>query len=596
MTDAMTPADAATSSPAITVDRAEAAYLGAAIGDALGWPHEMRASRAGRSQHFDILTFERWTKRSGGRFQPHEERIDPGHYSDDTQLILATSRSILRAPSNWWVAFAREELPLWTLYQRGGGGATKRAATSWLSGKAPWTAKPADAARYFSAGGNGVAMRVLPHCLRHAGDIEFDELATDIMTDAVTTHGHPRAIVGALAYGYGLWQAFRHRGTLDYGVLLLAVLTGWEVWGKLPNLAGRWKGWEDAASLDGEYERLWTRTVREQLNLLEICADALAGGAAIIDEDTLRALGCFDRSVNGSGTVNAAAAIFLASRHAVEPIRGIAHAALAEGADTDTLASMAGGLLGAAIGLEWTRTLTRDLQDSDAIRHLAAAIHTLDDGNASDSPLTPVTKASLAVFLDNLREIHEPGTVTLPNGMIARAQRWDGVLSKSQSLLASAWKLKLEDGQTLYVKKLAKVPAEAGDTTGARSDTSPPSSERVAAPLHIGFRLVVSNLARSTIFYQEVVGLPISRRSAKSVTLGGILSIGEADRILEVADGITVFIEVRDIVHSRSVYETLLPDRNLWVEEREDRIRLLCHDPDGYKIELYQMKNSEGVT
>lgn len=596
MTDAMASPNAATSAPALTLDRAQGAFLGAAIGDALGWPHEMRATRAGKFQRFDMLAFERWTKRSGGRFQPHEELIESGHYSDDTQLILAISRSILRAPTNWWVAFACEELPLWTLYQRGGGGATKRAATSWLSGKAPWTAKPADAERYFSAGGNGVAMRVLPHCLRHAGQVEFNELATDIMTDGVTTHGHPRAIVGALAYGYGLWQAFRHRGTLDYGVLLSAVLTGWEVWGKFPNLAGRWTDWQDAASLDDEYERLWTRTVREQLNLLEICADALAGGAAVIDEDTLKTLGCFDRSVNGSGTVNAAAAIFLASRHAAEPIRGVAHAALAEGADTDTLASMVGGLLGAAVGLEWTRDFTRDLQDAGAIRHFADAIHTLGDGGVSDAPLTPVTKASLAAFLGGLRGIHEPVTVTLPNGMTARAQKWDGVISKSRSLLASAWKLELKDGQTLYVKKLAKIAAEAANTTGVRHDTTPPSSENVAAPLHLGFRLVVSNLARSTVFYQEVVGLPISKRTAKSVNLGGVLSIGEADRSLKVADGITVFIEVRDIAHSRSVYERLLPDRNLWVEEREDRIRLQCHDPDGYKIELYQMKESESVT
>src|SRR4051794_35518702 len=120
MTDHMMPIDKAEVTPRVSLDRAEGAFLGAAIGDALGWPHEMRATRSGKYQRVDALKFERWIKRSGGRFQPHEEVIEAGHYSDDTQLILAGARSLLRAPANWWLVFATEELPFWTLYQRGG--------------------------------------------------------------------------------------------------------------------------------------------------------------------------------------------------------------------------------------------------------------------------------------------------------------------------------------------------------------------------------------------------------------------------------------------------------------------------------------------
>ncbi|QNQ10409.1 ADP-ribosylglycohydrolase family protein [Sphingomonas alpina] len=591
MTDRLMPSGNAKVALRVGRDRAEAAFLGAAVGDALGWPHEMRAPHSGRNRAPHELRFERWIKRSGGRFQPHEEVIEAGDYSDDTQLILAGARSLLRAPASWWLHFATEELPLWTVYQRGGGGATKRAASSWLAGRSPWDAKPDDADRYFSAGGNGVAMRVLPHCLRRADCPDFSSLAVDIMTDGVTTHGHPRALLGALAYGYGLWRAFRHRGTLSYGQLLDAVRADHAVWGLLPSIEERWPGWADAASRRESYTSLWLETVREQLDLLGQCSDALAGGAAIVDEDALNELGCFDRRINGSGTVNAAAALFLTSRHAADPVEGLMQAALAEGADTDTLASMTGGLLGAALGLEWVLPFARDVQDNDAIRWFADAVRNLTDDYVQEGARHPVTKASLSAFVARLENLREPSSISLPNGLEARAKRWDGVVSKAQSLLASAWELRLEDGQTLFVKKLTRASAQPDRETHSAPELKFEAAGKLAPPLHLGFRLVVSNLARSVAFYQEVVGLPISKRTAKSVNLGGILSIGKAEHMPAVSDHITVFVEVADVLRSLSVYQRLIPDGNCRLEQRDDRIRLQCHDPDGYKIELYQLKH-----
>lgn len=105
-----------------------------------------------------------WIQRAGGRFYAHEEEIKAGEYSDDTQLIIATGRSLLES-DDWYQVLTEVELPLWTAHERGGGGATKRAAASWLSGKPPWTTPAADQRRYFEAGGNGVIMRILPHCV-----------------------------------------------------------------------------------------------------------------------------------------------------------------------------------------------------------------------------------------------------------------------------------------------------------------------------------------------------------------------------------------------------------------------------------------------
>jgi ADP-ribosylglycohydrolase len=129
--------------------------LGAALGDALGWPHENRARNASGAPR-DALAFQGWVKRSGGRFQPHEEQILPGSYSDDTQLIIAVARSRI-LQRRWWDYFSQVELPLWTVYEKGGGGSTIRAAKSWLKG-AP-LGKPVPPTRRSISTREGMAQR-----------------------------------------------------------------------------------------------------------------------------------------------------------------------------------------------------------------------------------------------------------------------------------------------------------------------------------------------------------------------------------------------------------------------------------------------------
>ena len=97
--------------------KAEGALLAFAAGDALGWPQEMpRNTPRHSAKGVHVVEFEGWTRRRGGRFQPFEEAILPGEYSDDTQLTLAIARSRTNHGSAWWKAFTRAELPLWTLY------------------------------------------------------------------------------------------------------------------------------------------------------------------------------------------------------------------------------------------------------------------------------------------------------------------------------------------------------------------------------------------------------------------------------------------------------------------------------------------------
>ena len=80
-------------------DRARGALLGAAIGDALGWPQErpeFNLGKGSRQSQTPQIAFKDWRRKAGGRSQAYEEQIRPGEYSDDTQLILATVRSLLK--------------------------------------------------------------------------------------------------------------------------------------------------------------------------------------------------------------------------------------------------------------------------------------------------------------------------------------------------------------------------------------------------------------------------------------------------------------------------------------------------------------------
>ena len=175
--------------------------------------------------------FSSWVRLEGGRFYRHEQEINAGEYSDDTQLMLAVARCRTLTTSSWWNTFTRTELPLWSLYERGGGASTKRSVRSWLRGVPPWEDNGSgQLAAYFNAGGNGVAMRILPHAIYFAGGDDPSQLIRDIFLDGISTHGHPRALVGAVVYGFAAWWFLRSQGTVGFGEIIDVLLRHVDSW------------------------------------------------------------------------------------------------------------------------------------------------------------------------------------------------------------------------------------------------------------------------------------------------------------------------------------------------------------------------------
>ncbi len=553
--------------------RVRGALVGVAVGDALGWPQEQNAKNVDRRTPSPEARFRSWTRRAGGRFQPFEEQINAGEFSDDTQLTLCIARSLLHG-DDWLDHFTRNELPTWALYERGGGRSVLRAANSWATGQPPWSNDKVDPRDYFATGANGVAMRVLPHVAFGLG-ADFDAVRQRIVLDACSTHGHAAALIGALMHASSLWNALKHEGTLGYGELL-------------ERLADDVSAWADKAALDfpsdwldvrrrmsgASYEEEWGQAVDEARSLLEIARESMRSGPLADDEETLKRLGTFDRKVNGSGIVTAVGAMLIASRSASSPELGLVQSAFLKGADTDTLASMTAALLGAIAGLEWMNSLQRTVQDCD---YLVGVADRLVLSEAKAEPVTAaVTKSNLDRWKRSLADT-TPGTVTeLPGGRGVSIEAAEEMPTKSANLTTVRYKLCAEDGETLFVVKHSR-----------RSKKDVVESNRIT---RVGVRVRVSSLSESRRFYEGVLGLAASRIGDAFVRYGDAFALelaphgGERLRLAEL--DFVIHLEAQDV---RALHAAVQSSGGRVVEhlrEEKGRARFTCADPDGHLVEI----------
>ena len=450
------------------LSKAQGAFVGLAYGDALGWPQEFQPRAAGLQRPVAVSPeLKQWTRTTGGRFYSHRDVVRAGEYSDDTQLTLAVARARLLGDDAWWHALTRSELPLWMLYERGGGGASKRAASSWLNSTAPWEQKLDSVRRYFAAGGNGVAMRILPHAIRHAGSNDSAQMVGQVVLDGTATHGHPRALVGAALFAYVTWWLLRLDRTLEFGELIRVALNGEDAWGGLDATSESCLGWIEASNRIGAggYRSSWTRVVNEMVELLEIIESGIAHGVTTDDYQVLSDIGCFGRE-KGAGTVSAAAAIYLCSRYAAQPRRGIVSGAFASGADTDTIAAMTGCLLGSLAGVDGLPKSIQSIQDREYILSLASRV--VRESTFESSPEVaprPVTRQDI----EKLKRVFSSANdapIDLDGVRIATVVESTKQVTKWKNAEVQTWQLRTDDGQTLYAKRFTKLDSRATRRSG----------------------------------------------------------------------------------------------------------------------------------
>jgi len=530
--------------------RGRGMFLGVAVGDALGWPQEQRSSIVGGARSRNVAAkgeFREWRRNSGTQFGRYVETVQAGEYSDDTQLMLAVARAC-RSGDSWLEHLTRVELPAWVSYQRGGGRAVLMAARAWLRGHAPWIegSKQVDPSRYLAAGANGVAMRIAPHALV-AVDLPAEQLLARVIADGITTHGHPRALMGGALHALTLRFLLRQSSTLGYGELV-EQLRDEASWRRLDLAAMVPQEWlaEYRMRTKQSAQEAWDATVVEVDRMLDLVEDSLRRGALADEQATLAGLGCFDPKVNGSGTVTALAALYLVARSAARPMSGLLGAAFLKNADTDTLASMVASSLGALHGPDWMGLLSAGVQDSAYIaslqlqmgKPLVPAQPSLFSNPVAAGPsMARVTNNDMTRFARVLDE-GEARDGTFVDGRRFIIDEHVQLESRVRASV-SRFRLRLEDGQTIIIDRARKGPSAEPKPTTSRGDSAATAFSRIRR-----VTLFVRDLELMADFYRNDLGLDVRDHGSEAVDVGESLRLRRDPTAPRGPRGMVVELEV----------------------------------------------------
>lgn len=278
--------------------------LGAAIGDAMGHPTEFMGmdSIHARFGPAGVTGYALYWERDGARFAP---------YTDDTQMAEAVLRCLLESRG------ANEELDAsmqrmgrafveWSRHPQGGHRAPGNACLSGcraLASGVPW--REAGGA---TAGGCGSVMRAYPFGLLYSEDLARAEHWA--VEHSRLTHNDPIALAASAA---------------------MAVGTGWLLRGATPRYA--------LSEMLAAAARHNSRTARMMAEALD---DALTGVPPTVTLDRLRGWAAHEAI---------AAAVYLFARHPDDARAAILAGANTPG-DSDSLATLAGALVGAHLGVK----------------------------------------------------------------------------------------------------------------------------------------------------------------------------------------------------------------------------------------------------
>jgi len=336
--------------------RNSGALLASAAGDAMGWMTEFIRSPEDLNRKMGVVSVTQyypWSKQVGGRFQGYEDQMNPGDYSDDTQLTISTAACIKPDGKFDYNAFCNAEYPQWLEYARGGGSTVKEAAVKIQRQSASWNNNffkrkvKDESIDYRDGGANGAAMRISPHVFANANN--WPQAEVDIWRNSIISHGHPTAIIGSVLYGYGLYLALRWSQD-DTGVGLIETLGKWVKDLEIPKLSD-FRPWlsEWNKGRAESFDTVFNAIKQEAVNYLRLVYKGLQNEES--PSEVMKQLGCFGAK-KGSGLSTAIAGIYLFARQPKLTQENIIIATNMIGTDTDSIAAFTGGLGGAAFGKE----------------------------------------------------------------------------------------------------------------------------------------------------------------------------------------------------------------------------------------------------
>jgi ADP-ribosylglycohydrolase len=291
-------------------DRCIGSLLAGALGDELGsrvegWPRERILDRYGPA---------------GVTSLPEES----AHWTDDTQLTVVVGQSLVASGGQFNPDDLVPRLVSWLPTGSGVGAATREAVHLLAQGRR-WD----EVGPELDSSGNGAAMRTAPVGLVHALDPAPGQLLTDAVHFALPTHGGEIGVAGAVAMAAGV------------GYLARRAAAGASTFDPLEFI-------DFLVASIAQIETSPTPTRRPPETLVYL-RDRLREVPGWLDRDPADV---FDESWTGAFALESVpAAIYAFLRSPGDP-----RAVLVTGAnashDTDTIASMAGNLVGAWLGAD----------------------------------------------------------------------------------------------------------------------------------------------------------------------------------------------------------------------------------------------------
>lgn len=449
--------------------RTERSALWAAYGDALGWISELTDERglARRTSGKPLRTPIKWKRRIGGP-KGITASLPCGCYSDDSQLRLATGRAI--RPTGFDVeAFAKVELPVWLSYGLGGGKSTSAAAANLARPRVPWFYNTFKG--WCDSGGNGAAMRVQPHVWAARSPENAESFLLDVMRNAVCTHSHPTGLMGAVLHSLALAQAMTTGRSPAPRDLTEALAIAADVPRMLRDdteIGQYWLGTFEQES--GSFHEAWSRAVTDCERAIRLaretenCGSAKRRYAGVVDR-----LGLREPAQRGSGILTAVAASAL-SWCEPTPQEALEVAVNSIGTDTDTIASMAGAILGAtAEHGPPVDVLDVNLFRSEAARLAEIACGGAPRGHDYPDPIhwSPPSKRADCLALADDDSLYVRG--------LGRAKAMGEPIQSRDSRFQWQW-LEVQNGQTLFIKRRERL-VQAPEFSAALSSSPSPDSD-----------------------------------------------------------------------------------------------------------------------
>ena len=300
----------------------ESAILTAILGDCMGIPYEFPKKIISIDNSDSVLAS--YKKKVGGVYFPTELECQRGTYSDDTQMLLMTLRSLQYTD---FIPAMISELRAFLAYENGAGRATRVSCNALGKHEFPWQTVPS----YFSYGGNGVVMRVLPHAFQ---DDDIHTIMDDTFLNGILTHGSPVALVGAQLYVYYAWCIINN--------IEFDIEASKPIWGTLhEHLIGEdflVTSWHNNSP--SEFKEEWIAVTDNLIELYKVTDR---------DVDTILKNIPVCGTQKGAGTWCAIASILLSECRGIDQITLMKTVSTLKDADTDTLCCILGGLL----GLSW---------------------------------------------------------------------------------------------------------------------------------------------------------------------------------------------------------------------------------------------------